>query len=156
MNCKNRLTNENCDLENTAYKNTAAGGHNESEIIMWGLIKIFWALYKSGRGILNPNYNPMRHAPAEVKFLATVILACFWCLAFGIFAGELLTIGYNMIGHIAVLAMVFVTWSSFQWFRKKYPALPTPPLMRDPGRAQRDYELTDQEREQAAQRTNGA
>ena len=123
---------------------------------MWGLIKIFWALYKSGRGILNPNYNPMRHAPAEVKFLATVILACFWCLAFGIFTGELLVIGYNMIGHIAVLVMVFVTWSTFQWFRKRYPALPTPPLMRDPGRVQRDYELTDQEREQAVQRTNRA
>ena len=81
---------------------------------MWGLIKIFWALYKSGRGILNPNYNPMRHAPAEVKFLATVILACFWCLAFGLYIGELLTIGYNMLGHVAIVTMVFVTWYVFR------------------------------------------
>ena len=123
---------------------------------MWGLIRIFWALYKGSRNILHPNYNPMRHAPVEYKVIATVILACLWCLAFGIFAGELLTIGYNMLGHIVLILMVFVTWSTFQWFRKRYPALPTPPLMRDPARAQRDYELTDQEREQAAQRTNRA
>jgi len=123
---------------------------------MWGLIKIFWALYKGSRNIIHPNYNPMRHAPVEYKVIATVILACLWCLSFGIFAGELLTIGHNMLGHIAVIVMVFVTWSTFQWFRKRYPAQPTPPLMRDPARAQRDYELTDQEREQALKRTNGA
>ncbi len=123
---------------------------------MWGLIRIFWALYKGSRNIIHPNHNPMRHAPVEYKVIATVILACLWCLTFGIFAGELLTIGHNMLGHIVLILMVFVTWSTFQWFRKRYPALPTPPLMRDPARAQRDYELTDQEREQAAQRTNGA
>ena len=128
-------------------KNTAAGEHNESEINMWGLIKIFWALYKSGRGILNPNYNPMRHAPAEVKFLATVILACFWCLAFGIFAGELLTIGYNMVGHVAIVSMAFGTWAVFRQFKRTYGVRAgTADFLRMPDRSSRCDEMTEEER----------
>jgi hypothetical protein len=113
---------------------------------------MFWALYKGGRNVLNPNYNAMKHAPVEVKFLATVILACFWCLAFGLTVGDYMNIAPNMLGHLALLIMTFVTWHTFRWFRSRYTVPVTPPLMRDPQRQQRDYELTDQERELASKK----
>ena len=43
-----------------------------------------------------------------------IMLSCFWCLAFGLFVGELVFIGYNMIGHVAVVTIVFVTWWTFR------------------------------------------
>jgi len=46
-----------------------------------------------------------------VKYFLSILLGCFWSLAFGLYIGELLTIGYNMLGHIAIISMVFVTWS---------------------------------------------
>jgi hypothetical protein len=46
-------------------------------------------------------------------------------LAFGIFTGELLFIGYSMIGHYALLFCVFLTWSVFRLTRKMYgPNIP--------------------------------
>ena len=74
---------------------------------------------------LNPSYNALRNSPPEWKFLASIILATFWCLAFGILTGELLFIGYSMIGHYALLFCVFLTWSVFRLTRKMYgPNIP--------------------------------
>jgi predicted membrane protein len=75
--------------------------------------------------LLNPNTNGLRTSPPEFKFMISCVLASFWCIAFGIFTAELLFIGYNIIGHIAVISMVFFTWFMFSTERKKFR--PAPP-----------------------------
>ena len=72
------------------------------------------------KDFLNPACNALKDSPPEWKFLASVILATFWCLAFGILTGELLLIGYSIIGHYAVLFCIFLTWSIFRLTRKMY------------------------------------
>ena len=73
---------------------------------------------------LNPSYNALRNSPPEWKFLASIILATFWGLAFGIFTGELLFIGYSILGHYALLFCVFLTWSVFKITHKRYDVTP--------------------------------
>tara|TARA_R100001015_G_C4634562_1_gene201300 strand:- start:3838 stop:4119 length:282 start_codon:yes stop_codon:yes gene_type:complete len=68
--------------------------------------------------LLNPAKNALRDSPTEYKFLLSVLLASMWCIAFGIFTAELLMIGYNIIGHIALILCVFVTWGVFKMAKK--------------------------------------
>ena len=77
-------------------------------------------MWKIAKLILHPKHNPLRYAPTEYAYMATLILACFWCLAFGLYMGELVTIGHSMLGHIAIITMVFVTMLTFQWVKRKY------------------------------------
>ena len=77
-------------------------------------------MWKIAKLLLHPSHNPLRHAPKEYAYMATSILACFWCLSFGLYMGELVTIGKSMLGHIAIITMVFATLITFQWFKKKY------------------------------------
>lgn len=77
-------------------------------------------MLKIAKLLLHPDHNPLRHAPTEYKYLASIILACFWCLAFGLYVGELVMIGYSMLGHIAIITMILITWLTFQWFKRKY------------------------------------
>jgi len=74
--------------------------------------------------ILNPNKNGLRESPPEYKFMISIILASFWCVAFGIYTAELLFIGYSIIGHILLITMVFATWKVFSNVRKHSPASP--------------------------------
>jgi hypothetical protein len=75
--------------------------------------------------LLNPNRNGLKSAPPEYKFMMSCILASLWCIAFGIYTAELLFIGYNIIGHLVVILMVFVTWKVFNDQRKH--SRPSPP-----------------------------
>ena len=75
--------------------------------------------------ILNPNKNGLRESPPEYKFMISIILASFWCVAFGIYTAELLFIGYSIIGHILLITMVFATWKVFSNVRKH--SLVSPP-----------------------------
>ena len=75
--------------------------------------------------ILDPNKNGLKAAPPEYKFMISLILAGLWCLVFGIYTAELLFIGYNIIGHILGITMIFVTWTVFKNVRAHTP--PSPP-----------------------------
>jgi hypothetical protein len=77
-------------------------------------------VFKLGQSLLNPNLNFFRHAPAHIKYFASILVSCFWCLSFGIFFGELLFIGYNMLGHILIISMIFITLILSKYFREKY------------------------------------
>ncbi|MDC6486402.1 hypothetical protein PQZ12_01545 [Methylophilaceae bacterium] len=77
-------------------------------------------MWKIAKVIIHPSHNPLKHAPKEYAFMATLVLACFWCLSFGLYMGEYLAIGESMLGHIAIITMVFVTLITFQSFKKKY------------------------------------
>jgi len=76
-------------------------------------------------GLLDSTKNGLKLAPMEVKFLLSNTLAAMWCVSFGIFTGELLFIGHNIIGHTALIVCVFFTWFIFTTEKKK--ADPAPP-----------------------------
>jgi hypothetical protein len=114
---------------------------------MYSVLKFFYFLMSKGVSVLNPNLNPLRHAPAHIRYFATILLACFWCLAFGLYFKEFLVIGYNMIGHIAVISMVFVTWTVFKQFDRVYGRKNgTQDWLRMPDRSSRCDEMTDEQR----------
>lgn len=115
---------------------------------MFSVLKFFWLISRSSWNIMNPNLNSLRHAPVYVKYFLSVLLGCFWSLAFGIYIGELLTIGYNMLGHIAIISMVFATWVVFRSVETTYgPRQGTVDWLRDPNRLARDEEMSDEQRQ---------
>lgn len=82
------------------------------------------ALTKFGYGLLDSSKNALRFAPMEYKYLLTILLSAMWCIAFGIFTAELIYIGYNIIGHTALISCVFFTWFVFTTEKTKAPAAP--------------------------------
>ena len=114
---------------------------------MFTILKFIYILFKAFRDGLNPNLNSLRHAPMYLKYFTSILLACFWCLTFGLYIGELLTIGYNMIGHIALITMAFSTGYIMRLFRKTYgPREGTVEFLRMPDRSSRCDELTEDQR----------
>jgi hypothetical protein len=122
---------------------------------MFSVLKFFWLVSRSSWDIMNPNINPLRHAPIHIKYFASILLGCFWSLAFGLYIGELLTIGYNMIGHIAIISMVFGTWAVFRSVENVYgPRSGTVQWLRAPDHSSRCDELTEQQRLEKIQEWN--
>lgn len=119
---------------------------------MFGLIKFLIALFRAGLQILDPDRNALKDAPPQIKYITSILLAGFWALAFSLYTGELWYLGYNIIGHVAVVTMAFVTWLVFRHFRQKYTLRNEYDLLRDPNRLPKCYELTDEEKEQALKR----
>ena len=114
---------------------------------MYSVLKFFYLVFTNGRKILDPNLNPLRHAPSHIRYFATILLACFWCLAFGLYFGDFLFIGYNMVGHLAVISMGFVTWTVFKQFDRVYgPRAGTQEWLRMPDRSSRCDEMTEEQR----------
>jgi hypothetical protein len=121
---------------------------------MFSILKFFWLVSRSSWNIMNPNLNPLRHAPAHIKYFASILLGCFWSLAFGLYVGELLTIGYNMIGHIAIISMVFATWAVFRSVETAYKPRTGVDWLRAPDRSSRCDELTEQQRLESVKRAD--
>jgi hypothetical protein len=78
---------------------------------MIGIIKLIRFLYT----LVDPAANALWRAPLEWKWLATNVLAFMWCVAFGITVGEYITIGYSIMGHVALITMCFGTY----WFMRR-------------------------------------
>jgi len=76
-------------------------------------------------GLLDGTKNALKTAPMEYKYLVSNLLAAMWCVGFGIYTAELLFIGYNIIGHIALITCVFFTFFVFTLERKT--SEPAPP-----------------------------
>jgi len=127
---------------------------------MFAVLKFIYILFKAFRNGLNPNLNSLRYAPVYLKYFTSILLACFWCLAFGLYIGELLIIGYNMIGHIALITMAFGTGYVMQVFRKTYGPKQsdgrqgTVEYLRMPDRSSRCDELTEDQRLAAVSRAD--
>ena len=119
---------------------------------MFSVLKFLYLIFKSSKDILNPNINPLRHAPVHIKYFASILLGCFWSLAFGLYIGELLTIGYNMLGHIAIISMVFGTWAVFRTVENTYKPRTGVNWLRAPDHSSRCDELTDEQRKELATR----
>ena len=115
---------------------------------MFSVLKFIWLVSQSSWTLMNPNLNPLRPAPVYVKYFLSILLGCFWSLAFGLYIGELLTIGYNMLGHIAIISMVFVTWTVFRSVETTYAPRTGVDWLRAPDRSARDEEMSDEQRQQ--------
>ncbi len=113
---------------------------------MFGLLKFIIAVCRTFYELLDPNLNALRNAPAGIKYGASVLLACLWCLAFGLYIGELAYIGYNMFGHIAVVSMAFLTWLVMRTVTRQYPDRNEYEILRDPNRAPKCYDMTEEEK----------
>ena len=114
---------------------------------MSSVLKLINFPFQKLRSLLDPNLNPLRHAPAFVRYLATLLLACFWCLAFGTYFGDIQAVGYNMTGHAAVISMAFITWAVFKQFDRIYgPREGTQEWLRMPDRSSRCDEMTEEQR----------
>jgi hypothetical protein len=116
---------------------------------MYSVLKFFLFLLNQSRHLLDPNLNPLRHAPRHIRYLTTIFLACFWCLAFGLYIGKFSLISYNMVGHIAVISMAFVTWAVFKQSDRIYgPRVGTQDWLRMDDRSSRCDEMTEEQRTQ--------
>jgi len=114
---------------------------------MSSALNLFDFMFQKLRTLLDPNLNPLRHAPAFVRYLSTILLASFWCLAFGMYVGNIQNIGYNMMGHAAVISMAFVTWAAFKQVDRVYgPREGTQDWLRMPDRSSRCDEMTEEQR----------
>jgi len=114
---------------------------------MFSIFKFLYLVYQNGRSLLDPNLNPLRHAPPYVRYFATVLLACFWCLAFGLYFKDYFFIGVNMLGHIAVITMAFITWAVFKQSRRIYgPRTGTEEWLRMSDKGSRCDEMTEEQR----------
>ena len=118
---------------------------------MFGLLKFILAVCRTFYELLDPNLNALRNAPASIKYGASILLACLWCLAFGLYIGELTYIGYNMFGHIAVVSMAFLTWLVMRTVTRQYPDRNEYEILRDPSRIPKCYDMTEEERMLAMQ-----
>ena len=114
---------------------------------MYSLLKFVYFVFLKVRQLLDPNLNPLRHAPAHIRYFATILLACFWCAAFGLYFGDFFFIGYNMLGHIAVISMAFVTWGVFKQTDRIYGSRQgTQEWFRMPDRSSRCDDMTEEQR----------
>lgn len=115
---------------------------------MFSVLKFIWIVFRAFPSLLNIDRNALKNVPDPTKYLAMIMLSCFWCLAFGLYIGELFTIGYNMIGHIAIVTMVFVTWWTFRNLNTGNPR--GADYLRMPDYSSRCDEYTDEQRERLA------
>lgn len=119
---------------------------------MFAVLKFIWFVCQAFPGLLNIRTNALANIPDPTKYLAMIMLSCFWALAFSLYVGEIMTIGYNIMGHIAIITMVFVTWWTFRGFLQRGPRRRGEDYLRAPDRSSRCDELTDEQRFEAAER----
>jgi len=117
---------------------------------MIGLYKFLRLLLKTFWQLLDPNFNGLKDAPMQTKYIVSFWLACFWALAFSLYAGELYYLGYNVFGHGAVISMAFITWLVIKTIQKQYPERSKYDQLRQPDRRERDSEMSDEERHKKA------
>ena len=118
---------------------------------MFGLTKLLWFAGITAVELLSVDRNALKSVPAPTKYLAMVLLSCFWCLAFGIYAGELFYIGKNMIGHVLLITAVFITWATFRSLSQEHGPRRSD-WLRAPDRSSRCDEYTDEQRAELARR----
>lgn len=119
---------------------------------MFTVLKFIWIVFKAFPALLNVDRNALKNVPDPTKYLAMILLSVFWCLAFGLYIGELMYIGYNMLGHIAIVTMVFVTWWTFRSLNKTNAR--GADYLRMPDYSSRCDELTMEQRQAAADRAD--
>ena len=77
-------------------------------------------IYDSWNGVMNVEYNPLRHIPdTNVRHMVLQVLAWMWCIVFSLYVGSFWVMGVSMIGHALVLAAIVVTVATFETAKHK-------------------------------------
>jgi len=119
---------------------------------MFSVLKFIWIVFKAFPALLNVDRNALAHVPSPTKYLAMILLICFWCLAFGLYMGEPLSVGYNMLGHVAIFTMVFV--SLYVLRSLNHTNARGADYLRMPDYSSRCDEMTDEQRRASAARAD--
>lgn len=117
---------------------------------MFSILKFIWIVFKAFPALMSVRTNALAHVPNQTKWLAMVMLSSFWALAFTLYIGELMYIGYNVLGHIVIVTMVFVTWYVFRSLNSSNPR--GADYLRMPDYSSRCDEMTDEQRLATVQR----
>lgn len=69
---------------------------------------------------MNAKHNPLRHIPDEnVRALIMQVLAWMWGIMFSIWMGSLWIFGFTAIAHIAIIAAITITVTTFEVAKRK-------------------------------------
>ena len=69
---------------------------------------------------MNAKFNPLRHIPDEnVRHMIMQILAWMWGIMFSIWMGSLWVFGFTAIAHIAIIAAITITVTTFEVAKRK-------------------------------------
>ena len=76
-------------------------------------------IYNSWNGVMNSNYNPLRHIPdLNTRHLVLQVLAWMWCIVFAIIVGSWTVFGVSAVMHVILLAAIAITVGTFEVARK--------------------------------------
>lgn len=73
-------------------------------------------------GIMNERRNPLRSFPLMTAHMVMQVLAWMWSTIFAIAIGSYIAFGVSVVGHVLVLAGVFITLAVFQKAEQARPA----------------------------------
>ena len=75
---------------------------------------------KAWTSVMNAQHNPLRHIPDEnVRHLIMQVLAWMWCTVFSIYMGSMWIFGFTALAHLAILAAVAITVTTFEVAKRK-------------------------------------
>jgi|TARA_B100000035_G_C21010146_1_gene559239 hypothetical protein len=76
-------------------------------------------IYNSWNGVMDSNYNPLRHIPdLNTRHLVLQVLAWMWCIVFAIIVGSWTVFGISAVVHVILLAAIAITVGTFEVARK--------------------------------------
>lgn len=76
--------------------------------------RLFLKFYDFYNFVMDHNRNPLRHVQDPVaRMWLMIVLAWMWSIAFGLYFASVYYIGLSLIGHLAILFMVFFTAGVF-------------------------------------------
>jgi hypothetical protein len=78
-------------------------------------IKLFFLkFYDLYTLVIDNERNPLRHIPdPSSRLTITTVLAWLWCVAFGLYMGNIMITGISFLAHLPILFMIFLTAAVF-------------------------------------------
>ena len=66
-------------------------------------------------GVMNQWYNPLKYIPdLQVRHMVLQILAWMWCIAFSLYLGSWVVLGYTFVAHVVLILAIVVTVATFR------------------------------------------
>ena len=64
--------------------------------------------------VMDEERNPLRHFPLMTAHMLMQILAWMWSIVFSLALGSYFVFGVTVVGHVLIIAAVFVTLAIFR------------------------------------------
>ena len=84
-----------------------------------------WKMYDVATILFDDSKNDMRSLPKTVRLQILTTLSAVWCTAFSVLTFEsIYEVSYGwgglMLGHVAVIIAVYVTFHAFKYVKEKH------------------------------------